>query len=113
MQALIQSLPESQKTYDRNHAVLAQEVVGTFYLPYPFYVKESKGSRVTDMDGNRYIALTMAFGPLILGHHPDVVSRAIRDAADSSVLLGLPNPYQGELAELLVAAAPCAEQALP
>ena len=55
MQALIQSLPESQKTYDQNHAVLAQEVVGTFYLPYPFYVKESKGSRVTDMDGNRYI----------------------------------------------------------
>ena len=70
MQASIQSLPESQKTYDRNHAVLAQEVVGTFYLPYPFYVKESKGSRVTDMDGNRYIDLTMAFGPLILGHHP-------------------------------------------
>jgi glutamate-1-semialdehyde aminotransferase len=67
MQALVQSLPETQKTYDRNHAVLAQEVVGTFYLPYPFYAKESKGSRVADMDGNGCIDLTMAFGPLILG----------------------------------------------
>ena len=111
IQDLIRSLPESQKTYERNHALLSQEVVGTFFLPYPFYVKESKGSRVTDVDGNSYIDLTMAFGPLILGHHPDVATEAIRRAADQSVLLGLPNPYQGDLAELLVAASPCAEQA--
>jgi len=43
MQALIQSLPESQKTYYRNHAVLAQEVVGTFYPPLPVLRKGVEG----------------------------------------------------------------------
>jgi glutamate-1-semialdehyde 2,1-aminomutase len=84
--------------------------VGTISLPYKFYATEAKGSKVTDADGNEFIDLTMGFGPLLLGHNPDVAVNAVKAAADKALLLGIPNPYQGELGELLVDAAPCAEQ---
>jgi glutamate-1-semialdehyde 2,1-aminomutase len=104
------AMPASLATYERNRKVLAQEVVGTVWLPYAFYVKEAHDSRVVDADGNEYIDLTMAFGPLLLGHNPEVAVRAARETAELGLLLGLPNPYQGELGELLVEASACAEQ---
>ncbi|MDP6377152.1 MAG: aminotransferase class III-fold pyridoxal phosphate-dependent enzyme [Pseudomonadales bacterium] len=109
-QELQDMMPASEKVFERNTRVLAQEVVGTILLPYKFYAAEAKGSRVTDADGNEFIDLTMGFGPLLLGHNPDVAVEAARAAVEKAMLLGIPNPYQGELAELLVDAAPCAEQ---
>lgn len=104
--------PNSQKIYARNAKILAQEVVGTIWMPYSFYATEAKGCRMKDADGNDYIDLTMGFGPLILGHNPDCTVQAARETADKALLLGIPNPYQGELAELLVEASPCAEQVM-
>jgi glutamate-1-semialdehyde 2,1-aminomutase len=109
---LAQSNPRSQAIYERNAQVLAQEIVGTVSLPYAFYATEAKGSKITDADGHEYIDLTMGFGPLMLGHNPDVAVEAAKAAAEKALLLGIPNPYQGELGELLVDAAPCAEQAM-
>jgi len=109
---LTASLPESQKIYQRNARVLAQEIVGTVFIPYPFYVREAKGARVTDVDGKEYIDLTMGFGPLLLGHSPDIVIEAATEAARTGLHMGLPTPYQGELAELVVDATPCAEKAI-
>lgn len=111
LEQLTAGLPASAATYERHHPLLAQEVVGTVFLPYAFYVKEARGAYVTDVDGKRYIDLTMAFGPLILGHNPPVAVEALRAAADRAVLFGLASPYQGDLAELLIEASPCAEQA--
>jgi glutamate-1-semialdehyde 2,1-aminomutase len=84
--------------------------VGTVFLPYAFYVREGRGSRIVDVDGNEYIDLTMAFGPLLLGHNPDVVRRAIEETTEIGTVFGLPTAYQGDLAEMLVDASPCAEQ---
>lgn len=102
--------PKSREVYERSHRVLAQEVVGTVDMPYPFYIKEAKGSRVTDVDGNEYIDMTMGFGPHVLGHAPDVVVDAVTDAAKRGLQYGLLSPYQESLASLVVDASPCAEQ---
>ncbi|MBW2060407.1 MAG: aminotransferase class III-fold pyridoxal phosphate-dependent enzyme [Deltaproteobacteria bacterium] len=103
-------MPTSHEVAVRNSKVLAQEVVGTINIPYPFYVKKAKGSRVTDVDGNDFIDLTMGFGPILLGHNPDVVVNAIKETADLGSHFGLTNPFQGELAELVVEAAPCGQK---
>lgn len=109
---LARANPRSQAILERNTRLLAQEVVGTVMLPYPFYAAEAKGSKITDADGHEYIDLTMGFGPLMLGHNPDVAVTAAKAAVDKALLLGIPNPYQGDLAELLVDASPCAERVM-
>lgn len=108
--AIEKSAPGSKKTYERSSKVLAQEIVGTVNFSYPIYIKEAHGSRVTDVDGNEYIDLTMGFGPHILGHAPKVVLDALREALDRGVQWGLHNPYQEPLASLLVDAVPCADK---
>src|SRR4051812_9221142 len=45
--------------------------------PYPLFFDRGKGSRVWDVDGNQYLDFGLAWGPLILGHAPDVVADAI------------------------------------
>ena len=101
---------KSQEVFKRTREVVAQEVVGTVDMPYPLYIKEAKGSRITDVDGNEYIDMTMGFGPHILGHAPDVVVEAVTEAVSSGLQFGLHNPYQEPLASLIVEAAPCADK---
>lgn len=101
---------KSQEVYERSHEVLAQQVVNTVRMPYPFYVREAKGSRITDVDGNEYIDLTMGYGPHVLGHAPDFVVEAVKEAADRGFHYGLFSPYQEPLARLLVEASPCADK---
>src|SRR2546421_10777036 len=38
------------------------------YEPYPIFVKDGKGSRIHDVDGNEYIDHNLCFGALMAGH---------------------------------------------
>lgn len=56
----------------------------------PVFLKQGKGARVQDEDGNEYLDFCGSWGPLILGHaHPEVV-KAIQDAAQSGTTFGAP-----------------------
>ena len=102
--------PGSKEAHERGSEVLGQLVTGTLSIPHPIYIREAKGSRVTDVDGNEYIDLTMGFGPHLLGHAPDIVVDAVKEAAERGLQYALHNPYQERLARLLVEASPCAEK---
>ncbi len=102
---------QSKEVFERTKEVIAHEgMVGTVDTPYPVYIREAKGSRVIDVDGNEYIDMTMGFGPHILGHAPEVVLRAVKEAAGGGLQFGIHHPYQEPLARLLGEAAPCAEK---
>ena len=46
-----------------------------FLQPYPVYVTEGSGCRVTDLDGNTYVDFGNNYTAVILGHaHPAVVA---------------------------------------
>ena len=109
-QELIRRTPKSRAIYERSAEVLASEVVSTVDMPHPFYVAEARGCRIVDVDGNEYIDLTMGFGPHILGHAPELVVRAVQDAAPHGLQVGFHNPHQERLARLIVGAAPGLEQ---
>lgn len=47
--------------------------------PYPLYVAQGKGSRVTDIDGNQFIDYLLGLGPALLGHRPDNITEAVVD----------------------------------
>jgi glutamate-1-semialdehyde 2,1-aminomutase len=67
----------------------------------PFFVNHAAGPRIRDIDGNEYIDYVGTWGPAILGHAPEVVTRAIKEAADHGVSFGIPNPYEIEMAETI------------
>lgn len=68
----------------------------------PRFVASAQGSRVTDVDGNTYVDLVGAWGPMILGHaHPDVVA-AVQDVASRSFSFGAPCEVEVELAREIV-----------
>jgi glutamate-1-semialdehyde 2,1-aminomutase len=71
----------------------------------PFYASAS-GCHFTDADGNRYIDYVGSWGPLILGHAPEVVVEAVQQAATRGLTFGAPCAEEVELAELVVRTVP-------
>ncbi len=65
----------------------------------PFFVARAQGARLTDADGRTYLDYVCAWGPLILGHAPAPVLRAICDAAERGWSYGAPCEAEVELAE--------------
>ena len=71
------------------------------YDPYPIFVRDGKGGRIHDVDGNEYIDYVGSWGPAILGHAPKVIVDAVRDSATRGLSFGIPNPLEVEMAELI------------
>ncbi|NNM96450.1 MAG: glutamate-1-semialdehyde 2,1-aminomutase [Candidatus Dormibacteraeota bacterium] len=64
----------------------------------PFFVR-ARGPFIVDVDGNRYLDLVLAYGPLILGHlHPAVVA-AISSQLALGEAMGGPTELEVELGE--------------
>lgn len=76
----------------------------------PFFVERAKGAHIWDADGNDYIDYVGTWGPAILGHAPEVVIEAIREAATRGVSFGTPNPLEVEMAELICKWVPSIEK---
>jgi glutamate-1-semialdehyde 2,1-aminomutase len=70
----------------------------------PFFVAKASGSKIWDVDGNRYIDYMGSWGPMILGHaHPGVV-RAIRKAAGRGTSYGAPTAAEVDMAGMIIRA---------
>jgi len=73
-------------------------------LPYhiPLVASRGEGCRLWDVDEKQYIDLNMAYGPLIFGHCPAVVIRAVeRQISNSGSQLGFPTEITTRVAEKL------------
>jgi len=76
----------------------------------PFFVKRAKGCRIEDVDGNEMIDYVGTWGPAILGHAPECVVDAVSKAAQEGVSFGIPNPYEVDMARLIVDWVPSVEK---
>jgi glutamate-1-semialdehyde 2,1-aminomutase len=65
----------------------------------PFVAKRGKGARVWDADGNEYLDYILSWGPLVLGHAPDVVLEAVSRAMQDGTSFGMPTEREVELAD--------------
>lgn len=74
----------------------------------PVHVASGRGAVVTDVDGNEYVDLVMAYGPLILGHAHPRVTEALETAARKGTAYGAPTEGELALAQTIVErVAPC------
>lgn len=80
------------------------------YGAYPIYFAEAQGGHITDVDGNEYIDLVSALGPISLGYRYPAVDDAIRAQLERGIIAGLLSPLEVEVAQLLRELVPCAEQ---
>jgi glutamate-1-semialdehyde 2,1-aminomutase len=75
----------------------------------PLFIKRAKGSRLYDVDGNRLIDYVLSWGPMILGHAPDPVVKAIARAAANGTSYGAPTEMEVRLAQAITQAVPSME----
>lgn len=88
-----------------NSPVRAFKAVGM----HPIFMERGEGSRLYDVDGNRYIDYVLSYGPLILGHaHPKVVE-AIKRTAERGTNFGAPTELENLLAEKITHLIPSME----
>jgi glutamate-1-semialdehyde 2,1-aminomutase len=82
------------------------------FLPdrWPCYFAEASGVEVTDLDGKRYVDMSlMGLGACILGYGDDDVDHAVREAVRHGVACTLNAPEEVSLAELLIELHPWAQ----
>jgi glutamate-1-semialdehyde 2,1-aminomutase len=93
---------------DRANAVLPAGGFGNF--DPGIIIREGKGSRVWDEDGNEYVDYLIGSGPMLLGHgHPEVLD-AVSEQLPKGLTFFANNAAGIELAEQICDAMACGEQ---
>lgn len=77
---------------------------------YPLFITRAQGATVTDADGNTYLDYVASWGPMILGHAPPGVVRAIQRSAAAGTSYGAPTQQELELARMICEAFPSVEK---
>lgn len=79
--------------------------------PHPLFAAEGNGARLRDVDGNEYLDYMLGLGPMVLGHRPARVTKAVVDAINSiGTVFAMPSAPETVLARKLKAAVPSLEQ---
>ena len=106
---------KSQKLFARARTILPggvdspvrafQAVGGT-----PLFISRASGATIRDVDGNNYIDYVMSWGPLIHGHAPRGLVRAISASARHGTSFGAPTALEHELGTLVRTLMPSMER---
>lgn len=67
----------------------------------PLFIKKAKGSKIIDVDGNKYIDLVLSYGPMILGHRHKKVDKAIRKTLKNGYTFGASTKNEIKLAKIV------------
>ncbi|MEC7288291.1 MAG: aminotransferase class III-fold pyridoxal phosphate-dependent enzyme, partial [Verrucomicrobiota bacterium] len=76
----------------------------------PFFTKYASGAHLITADDFEFIDFVCTWGPAVHGHNDPDIREAIANALENGTSFGTPNPYEVELAELLVAIVPSIEK---
>jgi len=72
----------------------------------PIFIDHAKGSKIVDVDGNKYIDLVLSYGPMILGHRHKKVELAIKKALKKGYTFGASTSKEIKLAKMVCDAFP-------
>ncbi len=116
---IIQELMVKQKKCMEAHTQRQEDGTISFFTegprnsPFiPMIIKQAKGCRFIDLDGNEFIDIAMSYGPHILGHSPEVVVRAVQEAVTRGTSVVVGHELEHRLGKLIIDAVACAERSL-
>jgi amino acid adenylation domain-containing protein len=95
-----------QKTQEYRQALADPRVVSGFRqewkeMIYPIITVRSQGSHLWDVDGNEYVDILNGFGPIMLGHRPEFVEKAIEKQLHEGFEIGPQTLLAGEVAKAI------------
>ena len=102
---------KSQEWYQRATEVIPGGIYGHLgpaegcFMPissYPLFAAKAQGSYFWDVDGNKYLDLMCAYGPMMLGYNDPDVDKAAMDQLKVMNCVVQPGTLMVELAELMV-----------
>ena len=102
----------SRSAFERRQRTLARGVSSAIrvnQLPVPLTFAEGRGAHLRDIDGNDYVDYALAYGPMVLGHSPDLVLDAARQQLSEAISYGGSHRLESELSEAICRTVPCAE----
>ncbi|PID56147.1 MAG: glutamate-1-semialdehyde-2,1-aminomutase [Ignavibacteriae bacterium] len=76
----------------------------------PLFIKEGKGSKFTDVDGNQYLDYIGSWGPHLFGHNPDFIITSLLEAIKKGTSFGAPTEIEIKMAELITQLVPSVEK---
>ena len=76
----------------------------------PLFVARARGAQIEDVDGNTYIDYVMSWGPLIHGHAPKGLLKALAAAAAKGTSFGAPTELETRLAQRVATLMPSMER---
>jgi glutamate-1-semialdehyde aminotransferase len=79
---------------------------------YPIFIDRGYGGHVVDVDGNDYIDMLCAYGPIILGYVEPEINDAVVARMAKGFCFSLVQPEQNALERRLIDLIPSAEQAI-
>jgi glutamate-1-semialdehyde 2,1-aminomutase len=102
----------SRAQFERARRSLAGGVATAFRAlqePVPLSFRAGRGARLWDIDGNEYVDYALGFGPMLLGHSPDPVVKAVSRQLEAGIGFGASHELEAELAEAVCRTVPSAE----
>ncbi|UUI38242.1 glutamate-1-semialdehyde 2,1-aminomutase [Oceanobacillus oncorhynchi] len=75
----------------------------------PIFMEKGKGSKITDIDGNTYVDYVLSWGPLILGHADERVTKSLKEVVEKGTSFGAPSLLENQLAKLVIDRVPSIE----
>ncbi len=113
------NLKLSEQMYDSALKIIPGAILGIRrpynFVPgeYPIFFESAKGGKVTDVDGNEYLDMLCAYGPIIIGHREEEIDNAVIDQMrNKGFCFSLTQPIQNRLAEKMISLIPSAEMAV-
>jgi glutamate-1-semialdehyde aminotransferase len=79
---------------------------------YPIYIDRGYGGHIVDVDGNDYIDMLCAYGPIILGYNEPEINQAAIEQMQRGFCFSLVQPVQNELIQRLIKLIPSAEMVI-
>jgi glutamate-1-semialdehyde aminotransferase len=79
---------------------------------YPIYLSHGYQGHIVDIDGNDYIDMLCAYGPIVLGYNEPEINRAVCEQMEKGFCFALVQPVQNELTKRLINLIPSAEMAI-
>ena len=103
--------PKSRARYERALASMPGANTRTVlhYDPFPLTLVKGEGAVVTDLDGHRYRDFIGEYTAGLYGHSETAIVDALGSVLRQGLVLGGPNAYEAQLAELLCARFPAVD----
>ena len=107
--------PQSQLLFERSQKIIPGGVnspVRAFGSVggSPIFIQGAQGSRLRDADGRDYVDFINSWGPMILGHQFEPVTRAVQAQLQTGTSYGCPTEAEHRMAELITSMAPWVEK---